>query len=71
MSSAQLKQVARESGIKKYAPRTPYSPQTELIRKTQSLRGNEPCFASDKSDDCAEICPWRRECRKLKAAWLR
>jgi hypothetical protein len=65
---AQLQQLARDSGIKECAP---HASQTVLIRKIQKLRGDEPCFATDKSFDCAEICQWRRECRKLKAVWLR
>ncbi|MFA5240751.1 MAG: hypothetical protein WC029_02615 [Sulfuricella sp.] len=65
---AQLQKLARDSGIKESAP---HASQTVLIRKIQALRGDDPCFATDKSVDCAEICQWRRNCRKLKAVWLR
>lgn len=68
MTIAQLQQLACDFGLKEYVPDTP---KTELIRKIQALRGDEPCFATDKNYDCAEICQWRRDCRTLKAAWLR
>ncbi len=68
MTIAQLHQLACDAGIKDYTLQTP---KTVLIRKIQALRGDEPCFATDKSHDCAEICQWRRDCRKLKAAWQR
>lgn len=68
MNMAQLQQIACDSRLKEYSHSIP---QTALIRKIQVLRGEEPCFATDKSQECAEICQWRRDCRKLKAAWLR
>ncbi|MBZ0106412.1 MAG: hypothetical protein K8H84_12380 [Sulfuricella denitrificans] len=52
-------------------PKPNVDQKTILIRKIQVLRGDDPCFASDKSQDCAEICQWRRDCRKLKAVWQR
>lgn len=45
--------------------------QTQLIRETQIERGDEPCFATEMRHDCAQLCEWRRDCRKLMAAWLR
>ncbi len=42
-----------------------------MVRMIQQSRGGEPCFATDKRYDCAEGCEWRRDCRKLVAAWLR
>lgn len=42
-----------------------------MIRSIQKCQGAEPCFATDKRHDCAEICEWRRDCRQLVAAWLR
>lgn len=66
--TGQLQQVASGSGPRKGAQ---HASQTVLIRKIQTLRGDAPCFASSKSHDCAEICQWRRSCRKLKAVWLR
>lgn len=68
MTIAQLQQLARDAGLKNPVSHTP---KEELIRKIQLLRGDEPCFATDKSHDCAEICQWRRDCRRLKAAWQR
>lgn len=68
MTLMQLQQLACDAGLKEPLSHTP---KTILIRKIQTLRGDEPCFDSDKSHDCAELCQWRRDCRKLKAAWLR
>lgn len=45
--------------------------QADLIRKMQILQGDEPCFATLKSHDCAELCQWRNNCRKRIAAWQR
>lgn len=66
--TGELQQLASGSGPRKGAQ---HVSQTLLIRKTQTLRGDAPCFATDKSVECAEICQWRRSCRKLKAVWLR
>lgn len=66
--TGQLQQPASDSGPGDGAP---HVSQTVLIRKIQTLRGDEPCFATSKNHDCAEICQWRRSCRKLKAVWLR
>lgn len=68
MTLAQLHQLACEAGIQNFGSQTP---KAVLIRKIQTLRGSEACFATEKSHECAEICQWRRDCRKLKAAWLR
>ena len=45
--------------------------QIKRIRKIQMLHNDEPCFATDKRFDCAEMCEWRRYCRKPKAVWMR
>lgn len=45
--------------------------KTQVIRAIQMKRGDEPCFASDQRHDCALLCEWRRDCRKLMAAWMR
>ncbi|MFH1493474.1 MAG: hypothetical protein ABIG70_01585 [Pseudomonadota bacterium] len=68
MTLMQLQQLACDAGLKEPLSHTP---KTILIRKIQTLRGDEPCFDTDKSHDCAELCQWRRDCRKPKAAWLR
>ena len=48
-----------------------HTTNTQMIRAIQQSRGDEPCFASDKRHDCAEMCEWRQGCRKHVAAWLR
>lgn len=68
MTNAQLQQLACDAGIKANIQNTP---KMELIRKIQLIRGVEPCFATEKSHDCAELCQWRRDCRGLKAVWQR
>lgn len=68
MTLAELQQLASDFGLDACATQTS---QTELIRTIQALRGDEPCFSTDKRYDCAEICDWRRNCRKLRAIWLR
>jgi len=64
----QLQHMADPLGLKESKQHTS---QTQLIRAIQQQRGEQPCFATDKRDDCAEICEWRRDCRKLMAVWLR
>lgn len=68
MTTAHLQQLAGNFGIR--TPATSRS-QTELIRAVQVLRNGEPCFSTDKRYDCAKICEWRQDCRKLRAVWLR
>lgn len=68
MTYAQLQQLACDAGIKANIQNTP---KKELIRTIQLLRGVEPCFATEKSHDCAELCQWRRDCRRPKAVWQR
>lgn len=68
MTAAQLQLLASAYGIK--APASPRS-QTELVRSIQAFRGEEPCFSTDQRYDCAKMCEWRQNCRKLRAVWLR
>lgn len=68
MTLMELQQLARDLGVKEYATHTS---QTELVRMIQALRGNEPCFSTDKRYDCTDVCEWRQNCRKLRAVWLR
>lgn len=42
-----------------------------IIRETQIALNTEPCFRSERRHDCAEMCEWRRDCRKLVAIWRR
>ena len=67
-SVAQLMSIASTLGIKSYPQ---HASEIELIRSIQRLYNEDPCFATDKRHDCAEICEWRQDCRKLKAVWLR
>lgn len=68
MNLAELQRLANELGLNAHATQ---ASQTELIRTIQALRGDEPCFSTDKRYDCTEICDWRYNCRKLRAIWLR
>ncbi len=68
MTYEQPQQLAGDAGIRANIQNTP---KEELIRKIQLLRGVEPCFATEKSHDCAELCQWRRDCRRPKAVWHR
>lgn len=68
MTLRELQQLACDFGLKEYATHTS---QTELIRAIQALRGEEPCFSTDKRYDCTDVCEWRQNCRKLRAVWLR
>lgn len=68
MTLAELQQLACDFGLKACAALTS---QTELIRAIQALRGEEPCFSTDKLYNCTEVCEWRQNCRKLMAVWLR
>lgn len=47
------------------------SKEVKRVRAIQLEQGKEVCFATDKRYECAEMCEWRQNCRKLKAAWLR
>lgn len=67
-SVTQLMNIASTLGIQSYPQPTS---EIELIRSIQLLYKEEPCFATDKRHDCAEMCEWRQDCRKLKAVWLR
>jgi hypothetical protein len=67
MTIAQLQQLASNFGLKASVP---YTSQTQLIRNIQLLRGDEPCFSSQKRYACTEICEWSQDCRKLKAQWM-
>ena len=67
-SLAQLTNIANNLGIKS-APQ--HASEIQLIRSIQRLYDEEPCFATDKRHDCAEMCEWRQDCRKPKAVWLR
>lgn len=67
MTIEQLQQLACDSGLKACA----YTTYTQLVRNIQLRRNSEPCFLSEKRYACREICEWAKECRKLKAHWMR
>jgi hypothetical protein len=46
-------------------------PKARVSSEISKARDESPCFGTDKRHDCAEMCNWRRECRKSVAAWLR
>ena len=68
MNITSLKDQAVSLGLD---PRIVSGPTKTLIRNIQQAQGHEPCFMTDKWLDCEEICEYRRECRRLTAAWLR
>jgi hypothetical protein len=40
------------------------------VLSEQIAAGHEPCFSSDRRYTCGEPdCPWRDECRTLRATW--
>lgn len=46
--------------------------ETALVRAIQASSGEEPCFRTDRRLLCRDVeCLWRRECRRLVAAWKR
>lgn len=67
-SVSQLMNIANTHGIMDYPQHTS---EIQLIRSIQRLYNEEPCFATDKRHDCAEMCEWRQDCRRPKAVWLR
>ncbi len=67
MKLKELQQLACDYGFKECATHT----RAELIRTIQVLRGEEPCFSTDKRFSCTDECEWRQSCRKLRAVWLR
>lgn len=67
MSSEELHKLACDLGLEVSTTR---ASQTELVRFIQALRGEEPCFSTDKRYNCEEICDWRQNCRKPRTVWL-
>ncbi len=46
--------------------------EVELIRAIQKAAHKRNCFRSDFRDQCLESeCPWKSECKKIIAEWLR
>ena len=69
MTFSQMQELARNLGLKEHNTHTS---QTQLIRHIQLMRGDDPCYTTDKRYDCTDNnCEWRRDCRKLRAVWLR
>jgi len=67
----EIAQLQHQAGTLELKESPQQTSQTQLIRAIQRQRGGQPCFATDRRFDCAEICEWRRDCRKLMAVWLR
>jgi hypothetical protein len=58
MKMDDVKKIATELGIKTGKLR-----KAELIQQIQQAEGNEPCYATGKSDVCGqETCLWREDC---------
>lgn len=69
MNIKALQVLAGDAGIGNSAD---YLSQKTLVRAIQKVRGEEPCFLTDKRYACKnEECEWRENCRKLVAVWLR
>lgn len=48
------------------------APATRIVRAIQRREGRLPCCGSDLRYTCTDTdCPWRDECFKLIAEWLR
>ena len=46
--------------------------EKELIQLIQKASNTPSCFQSEKITSCEENkCPWKEECRKLVAEWMR
>lgn len=42
------------------------------IWRGQLAAGHEPCFATSQRFHCQDVdCPWREQCMRLRAEWLR
>ncbi len=49
-----------------------YTSKPALVRSIQRRLGQPACFATDERFRCsATRCPWRPECQKPIAEWLR
>lgn len=48
------------------------APPTLVVRAIQHRQGKWPCCGTDLRYTCTDTdCPWRTECFKLIAEWLR
>ena len=58
MNMQQLKEIAKERGIKPGSLK-----KAELIHAIQSAEGNETCFGTGKAEDCGQDnCLWKEDC---------
>lgn len=58
MKLDEVKKIAVQHGIKVGRQR-----KAELIQQIQQAEGNDPCYATGKSDVCGqEQCLWREDC---------
>jgi hypothetical protein len=68
MTLESLQQLASDMGLHYYSDNTS---QKMIIRAIQKQRGEEPCFTTDRRNNCNEVCEWQASCQKPRAAWLR
>jgi len=62
-----LQELARFIGIQN--PEC-ISSELDLVRAIQHATKQQPCFRSETHRVCEDInCQWKKECRKLVAAW--
>ncbi|MBS4097618.1 MAG: hypothetical protein KGZ83_12370 [Sulfuricella sp.] len=67
-SVTRLQQVSETLGFR--GCRDSVSPSS-LIRDIQERRGQEPCFASEKSFACAAVdCEWGGDCQEMMSVWI-
>jgi Protein of unknown function (DUF2934) len=66
---ANLRRLAEALGIEDVE--SMYS-EKKLVRAIQRVSQHLTCFRSDRFQSCGESdCPWKNECRKLIAVWIR
>ncbi len=68
-TKANLQELARVLDVKNYKL---INSEVELVRAIQKAVQDRSCFRSDHSEHCLDSeCPWRNECKKIIAEWLR
>ena len=69
MSIVELQHLATAVGI---AHSEQIKSEKELVRLIQKASQHRACFRSEKRLNCEEAkCPWKAECQKLIAQWMR
>ena len=58
MTYAQIKEIARERGIRIAGVK-----KVDVVRAIQAHEGSEPCFATGRSAECGQSrCLWLKAC---------